>query len=523
MGATNTTIGEWVLQSAERAPDRPALVEWGGSTFTFAELNARVNQLVHALAERGVGRGDRLAILARDSVGFVETVLAAMKLGATYVPLNYRLRPAEVDILLDRARPAVLFHDARYATEVAGLASTPGLLVCYDGDDDQSAASTRYGALLDGASTAEPPVVADDADVLGLAFTSGTTGLPKGVLQSQGMIKHLVWNVMVDYRLRAGEVRYAAAPLFHISGLAMALMGIAIGSTSIIAPQFDPADTLEMLATDQLDACFMVPTMISSVLAQPGATSHAYDRLQLMLYGAAPMSPTLLRRAIDTFRCDFLNAFGAGTEAGLQTVLTPEDHRRALAGEPHLLGSIGKPATGVSLRLLAGDGTEVGPGEVGEIATRSDWVMDGYLDMPAETARALRDGWFRAGDLATRDDEGYLYLAGRKNDMLIRGGENVYPIEIETVLSEHPAVEHAVVVGRPDDHWGETVCAFVSLHAGANLDAAELIEQCRARLASYKVPAEIHVVGTMPTNSSGKIIRQPLRDLLRTTPKGTST
>jgi acyl-CoA synthetase (AMP-forming)/AMP-acid ligase II len=261
-------------------------------------------------------------------------------------------------------------------------------------------------------------------------------------------------------------------------------------------------------------AAFLVPTMISALLQQPGVEEPDYERLRLIYYGASPMSPALLRRAMDTFGCDFLNAFGAGTEAGLQATMSPAEHRRALAGHPELLGSIGRPSYGVALRLVDDDMNDVPDGEVGEIATRSDQLMDGYLDMPEETARAFRGGWFRAGDLAYRDKSGYLYLHGRGKDMIIRGGENVYPIEIESVLAEHDAVAQAAVIGVPDDHWGEVVRAFVTAPGWtgtADELAAALTEHCTARLARYKVPAEFRVVEALPTNASGKILKRELR------------
>jgi acyl-CoA synthetase (AMP-forming)/AMP-acid ligase II len=256
--------------------------------------------------------------------------------------------------------------------------------------------------------------------------------------------------------------------------------------------------------------------MISTLLQQPDAADAAYERLRLIYYGASPMSPALLRRAMATFRCDFLNAFGAGTEAGLQATLSPDDHRRAVDGHPELLGSIGRASYGVALRLVDDEMHDVPDGEVGEIATRSDQVMDGYLDMPDDTARALRDGWFRAGDLAYRDAEGYLYLHGRRKDMIIRGGENVYPVEIESVLAEHPAVAQCAVVGVPDEHWGEIVRAFVSAPAWDGPDALladELAALCRERLARYKVPAEFRRVDALPTNASGKVLKRELRRL----------
>jgi acyl-CoA synthetase (AMP-forming)/AMP-acid ligase II len=258
---------------------------------------------------------------------------------------------------------------------------------------------------------------------------------------------------------------------------------------------------------------FLVPTMMSMLLQHEEVTDLPFRNLRLIYYGASPMSPTLLRHAMDVFGCEFLNAFGAGTEAGLQAIMSPAEHRRALNGEPELLGSIGKPGHGVALRLVDDDMNDVPPGEIGEIATHSDMVMDGYLDLPEETARSFRDGWFRAGDMAYTGKNGFLYLHGRKKDMIIRGGENIYPIEIETVLAEHPAVLQSAVIGVPDAHWGEIVRAFITLREDKSVADSELQEYCAQRLAKYKVPAEIRVLDMLPTNASGKILKRELRQL----------
>jgi acyl-CoA synthetase (AMP-forming)/AMP-acid ligase II len=233
-----------------------------------------------------------------------------------------------------------------------------------------------------------------------------------------------------------------------------------------------------------------------------------------IVYGGAPMSVPLLRRAMQTFGCDFIHMFGSGTEAGLQSVLTPDDHRRALAGEEHLLGSIGKPAFGVDLRLVDDDFVDVPLGEVGEIATRADASMGGYLNQPELTARVLQDGWLRAGDLAYADAEQFLYLRGRRDDMIIRGGENIYPGEIEDTLNRYPGVREAAVVGVPDEHWGQVVRAHLVVDDPAAFDLDAAREFCRAGLAAYKLPAEIRVEPELPKNASGKV----LKHVLATTP-----
>jgi acyl-CoA synthetase (AMP-forming)/AMP-acid ligase II len=501
-------LGEALPLSAERHPDKACFLFPDGTEHSFALTNSRVNRLVSALRAHGIGHGDRLAVLALDSHRYVEIVLACLKLGAVYMPLNYRLMRPEVDVFLERGQAVAMFHDARYADLLAGLAERhPSLRLVVEMETD-------FDALLETGQDVEPPVVCRDRDLLGLAFTSGTTGTPKGVLQSQGMMKAIVEHGMITNQPRPDDVRYVAAPAFHVTGIAGLLGGVATGFTSLLLPQFDAATVLGFLHDDRVTGAFLVPTMISTLLQQPGVADHAYDRLRLIYYGAAPMSPTLLRRAMDVFDCDFLQLFGAGTEAGLQAFLTPEEHRTALAGRPELLGSIGRPGYGIALRLVDEDLNDVPDGEVGEIATRSDMVMDGYLDMPEETERAFAGGWFRAGDMAYRDKDGYLYLHGRKKDMIIRGGENIYPVEIETVLAEHPAVVQCAVVGVPDEHWGEIVRAFVTAPSWTGTDeelAAELVELCRGRLARYKVPAEVVRREELPMNASGKILKRELR------------
>ncbi len=506
------SVGEMLPLSARRTPDKPCFLFPDGAFHSFALTNSRVNRLVSALRADGVGRGDRIAVFALDSHRYMEIVLAAMKLGAVYVPLNYRLTRPEVDVLLQRSAPVAVCYDVRYADLLAGIPEQhPGVRLFVALDERPGERESEFDRLVASGDDVEPAVVCTDRDTIALAFTSGTTGLPKGVVQSQRMLKNITYASIVEYRAQPDDVRYCAAPTFHISGVCGLFMGVSYGFTSLLLPQFDAAAALRFMADDQLTAVFLVPTMISSMLQLPGVADHDYERLRLITYGASSMSPALLRRAMDTFGCDFLQAFGAGTEAGLQAVLPPEDHRRALHGKPELLASTGKPSYGVAMRIVDEDMRDVPQGQVGEVATRSDQVMDGYLDMPEETERAFRDGWFRAGDMGYLDEEGYLHLHGRSKDMIIRGGENVYPVEIETVLAEHPAVAQSAVVGVPDEHWGEVVRAFVLPRTGCETTAEELAEHCGGRLARYKVPAEFVLVSELPTNASGKVLKRELR------------
>jgi acyl-CoA synthetase (AMP-forming)/AMP-acid ligase II len=291
-----------------------------------------------------------------------------------------------------------------------------------------------------------------------------------------------------------------------MGGLSFMLAGVSKGYATLLMPKFDAGELLPHLQNGGLTGCFLVPTMISALLEHPQVSAVDYPQLRSIVYGAAPMTPALLERAMRVFRCDFMNTFGAGTEAGTQTLLSAADHRRALAGDHHLLGSIGRAGFGVELRLCDDDLKEVDQGQVGEVVTRSETVMSGYLGMPEETAQATPGGWFRGGDLARMDAEGYLYLAGRSKDMIIRGGENIYPVEIEAVLSRHPDIVEVAVAGVPDDRWGEVVHAWVVSREGLVNDD-QLRDLCRPNLASYKHPIAYHYVTELPKNAAGKIVK----------------
>jgi acyl-CoA synthetase (AMP-forming)/AMP-acid ligase II len=521
------TIGEWLPLSAALYPSGRCFVDEGlGRTLTFGEVNARVNRLANGLRGGGVRRADRLAILAVDSHCYMETLLASMKLGTTYVPLNYRLALSELVTLLEESGATWLFVSPQYETLASDLLAKVGPLervVVYRPAHQPAPASAQnaqsapidYEAFLASSDESEPPCEVAEDDILGLAFTSGTTGRPKGVLQSHRMMKMMVTNGMVHLNTTADEFRYSAAPMFHIGGMAMAMHGIALGFPNLLMAQFDPAAMLRWLQGGEITSVFLVPTMINRLLAMPGVDGHDYSNLKSVVYGGGPITPMLLRRALDVFNCDFIQTFAAGTEAGGQTVLTAGDHRRAGHGEPHLLASIGRPAFGVALRLVDDELHDVEPGQVGEIATRSETVMSGYLGQPEESAAALRGGWFRAGDMAWADARGYLYLAGRKNDMIVRGGENVYPIEIETVLADFPGVRDVAVIGLPSEEWGESVCAVLALEPGGESPTAEeLRRHCRHRLAAYKVPTRFEFASELPVNASGKVLKTELRRAL---------
>ena len=512
-------VGDWITAGARKWPTVPSLVRpdadraGGRVTQTFADTNDRVTRLAHSLLARGLQPGDRVGIVATDSFEHVEIVLACLKAGVTLCDLNYRLRTPELANIVARCPLNALFYSARYGAIIDDVLGT-GVDIDWRCVLDDERGPTEFDELVARGSADDLPAGAHGEDIVSIAFTSGTTGIPKGVLQSERMIRNIVYSGIREIRIQAGGFRYTGAPLFHISGIGSVFYAIAAGCGSLILPQFDADTVLWWLQHGGITGCTLIPTMITAILALPAAREHPYPTLRSMMYGGAPMTPALLRDIIDTFGCDLFNGFGAGTEAGGQTMLFPEDHVAALHGREHLLGSIGRPTMGVDLRLCDDDLNDVPRGAIGEIVTRSETVMSGYYDQPELTARSVVDGWFRAGDMASMDEEGYLYLATRKADMIIRGGENVYPVEIESVLVDHPSVRDAVVVGLPDDHWGEIVAAAVIMKDGATFDADAIRQFCHERLASYKVPLHVAPFTDLPKNATGKYLKGAVAELL---------
>jgi acyl-CoA synthetase (AMP-forming)/AMP-acid ligase II len=513
-------VGDWIGAGARRFGDAPALVAADGRRQSYVETNDRVQRLARAMLERGLDKGSRVAILATDNVQHVEVVLACFLTGTIFCDLNYRMKRPELARVLAMAECDAVFTEARYVGLVTAALPLGAACSVWTLDDEPGAGEVEsLESMIDGTpSGPELTARALGEDIVSIAFTSGTTGTPKGVLQSERMFRNIIYSGIREMRMHHGAFRYAGAPLFHISGIGSVFYALASGSAALILPQFDAPTVLTWLQDGGLTDCTLIPTMLSALLELPDVSASDYRGLRSILYGGAPMTPALLRRTINVFGCELYNGFGAGTEAGGQTMLYPEDHAAALAGAEHLLGSIGKPIMGVDLRLCDDDLVDVPRGEVGEIVTRSETVMAGYLDQEELTERSIVDGWFRAGDMAYMDDDGYLYLAARKADMIIRGGENVYPVEIEATLVDHPAVAEVAVVGIPDDHWGEVVGAALSLHPGASVSVDELRQFCRDRLASYKSPEVVRLFDVLPKSGTGKLDKRLIAALMTETP-----
>jgi acyl-CoA synthetase (AMP-forming)/AMP-acid ligase II len=499
--------GDWPTLAAHAAPDSAALRTADGAIVTYNDLDRRASRVADALRRRGVRKGERVAILDTDSVDYVVLVVAAMKLGVIVAPLNFRLTASELTGVVTIIDPAVIAVGSRYHPLLAELCRTApsARLTVTLGESGADGDLTLAGLMAESDVTT---LAADtvDTDVVSWLSTSGTTGTPRIVAQSQGMLKADIVKGHVEHGFRPGECLYAGSPLFHVAGMGWLSYALSRGACYLIIPQFDVDTVLTQLKSGVITRCLLISSMAIALTEHPDAPGE-YPALRGIAYGGAATPPSVVRRLHEIFGCDLYNTFGAGTECGGQTVLRPEDHHRALIGDDHLLASIGRPMYGVDLELRGPDGEPVPDGQVGEICTRSDSVMDGYVGRPDLTAERVRAGWIHGGDMAWRDAEGYLYLAGRKDDMILRGGENIYPIEIENALCEHPSVSEAVVVGVPDAFWGQVVAAALLPVAGAVIDEQDLLAFAGQRLAHYKLPSRVSVFESFPRNATGKAQR----------------
>ena len=499
---------------AREHPERPCLV-FGDRTLTYAEAAAQSHKLARALLGCGLAPGERFGLLAKNSLEYLLFFLAGSKTGIVPVPLNYRLAPPELAYIVNDARARVLVARGEcVAAFDAARASCPELKTCVALDAPPCASWLDYRDWIGGESSA--PLASDPArpeDDLYQMYTSGTTGRPKGaVLSQRSVIEHL-FQQFTMLELPPRERVLLVAPMYHAAAALTALGAMVAGSTAVIHEDFSPQAVVRALSEDGITRTTLVPVMIQAcLLAVPDVAQRRYDALQLIVYGASPIAADVLRRALEVFRCDFAQGYGMTETTAALTFLSREDHRRALAGRPELLLSAGRPLPGTEVRVVRPDGSDAAPGEVGEIVGRGAQLMRGYWNLPEASAEALRGGWMHTGDAGSLDADGYLYLQDRVKDMIVSGGENVYPREVENVLFSHPAVADVAVIGVPDPKWGEAVKAIVVLRPGASATPEALLAHCRGRLGGYKCPRSVDFVEALPRNPSGKVLKKDLRE-----------
>jgi len=488
--------------------------EFEGRKTSFAEFDRNTNQVANALIASGVKPRERIAYLGKNSDIYFELLFGAVKANVVMAPVNWRLAGPEVAFIVEDCKAPTLFVGPEFITQVRvirdKLPSVRSVITTEGGAPEWQ----DFAAWRDAQSIAPPNVAISPKDIAIQLYTSGTTGKPKGAMLSHANFFNLVqsgneadkpdWN-----KWSADDVSLVAMPIFHIGGSGWGVMGFYHGARGVVAREFDPTKVLDFFEDSGITKLFMVPAAMQFVVRQPRARQVDFSRLKYMLYGASPIPAALLKECIDVFKCGFVQMYGMTETTGTIVALAPEDHVEGL----ERMRSAGKPLPGVEVAILDADGNRLPTRQVGEIATRSGSNMAGYWNLPEATAKTLdKDGWLRTGDAGYLDEDGYLYIHDRIKDMIISGGENVYPAEVESALCDHPDVAEAAVIGVPDDKWGEAVKAIVVMKPGKLANATDLINFTRERIAGYKTPKSIDFIEALPRNPSGKILRRHLRD-----------
>jgi long-chain acyl-CoA synthetase len=502
----SSTFAEILRQHAVDTPQAPALT-FGGVTWSFADLDVRSSQSAQALRAAGVAAGDRVALLTKNQAECYELIFACNKIGAILVGLNWRLAPLEITAIVADAMPTVVVVGATEQGLLSAQArATPGLRRIVE-------LGTEYDAWRAAAPSADPGHIGAPDEVCLLLYTSGTTGLPKGVMLTNRGMSYT--RQLADFWGMTHEsVNLVAMPMFHIGGSGYGSSTMLAGGHTVLMREVNAAVAIELIAKHRVTHTFFVPTVVQALLDVPGVAQADLSSMQLLMYGAAPMGDVLLRRALEVLRCRFIQAYGMTETSGTVVDLLPEDHEPD-GPRADLLRSIGRALPWVELRVIDPNTLDdVATGSVGEIWIRSEMVMKGYWNQPQATRDTLMEGgWLRTGDAAYLDAQGYIYLFDRFKDMIISGGENIYPAEVENAINAHPAVQEVAVIGAPHPRWGETPMAIVVVRPGNQLQPQELISFTRERLAHYKCPTAVVFADTLPRNASGKLLKRELRRL----------
>lgn len=499
---------------ADLRPKVPFLIE-GDREVSYEESEKIANRIANAMIAAGLEPGDRIAYLGKNSIEHALVYVAASKAGLVPIPLNFRLAPKEWEYILNHSGARALFVCDEFLDGISSIQQDLTAAEIFVSVDAKRDGWDHWPEWLAAASDARPdiPVTADD--LVYIMYTSGTTGLPKGVMISHRNLLALLDQAMTatSARRSPGERALIVTPLYHAAGAVRIFTAAVNGTTCVLMDAFDPETLIGALRKYRINTINMVPAIIQMLLDQvPGIEDMTFDDLRVIYYGAAPISVPLLQRTTEVFKCDLIQGYGLTEATGGLTYLNEYDHQKALEGAAHLLESAGKAAVGCRLKICDMSGRELPKGEVGEIVAQGPNVMQGYWNDPEATKAVLDgDGWLRTGDAGMMDDEGYLYLKDRVKDMIVSGGENIYPVEVENALAQHPQIAEAAVIGVPDQKYGETVMAVCVLRPGADLTRDDVIAHCRNHIGGYKVPRKVSFLSELPRNPSGKVLKRELR------------
>ncbi|MBN2224046.1 MAG: long-chain fatty acid--CoA ligase [Deltaproteobacteria bacterium] len=502
-------VGEWVYKRALTDPDGPFLKESErvDRRYNNRQFNERVNQTAHALMSLGTVPGDRISVVMLNSSEFLEIYFACAKIGAIMVPVNFRLAVPELAYIFADCAPKVLVYSSDFAEKIAEVKKTEAVIPFIFGlGGNQPGRDASFSDFVSGQPDREPapPRDIEGDDPLVIMYTSGTTGNPKGVMISHTNITFHAIHNLLGYGVNRTFTSLVTAPLFHIGALSAAANPVIYAGGSLVLKRFfNASEIIKLIAAEKINYMFAVPVMYQMMAEAAEWETADFSHVRYFIAGGAPIPVPLIRKYQDEKGIKFAQGYGL-TETGRLSSLPIDDSIRKA-------GSVGKEEFHVIMRIVDGEKNDVTPGEVGEIIVRGPNVFLGYWNKPEETAKAVRDGWFHTGDMGRKDEEGFLYIVGRKVELIISSGENIYPAEVERAIQSVPAVKEAAAVGMPDPRRGQVVAAFVSLKEGASLSEQELIDKISDKIAAFKLPKKVFFVEDFPRNVSGKIVKTQLK------------
>jgi acyl-CoA synthetase (AMP-forming)/AMP-acid ligase II len=504
--STQLVIGEILARWARKTPGNEAFV-FKNQRVTFGAFNTRVNRLANALVKLGIAKGDKVAVLFMNCIEILECYMAVCKIGAVVVSINFRLVDREISYQLDQSDAKAVIYSGTFHNIISSLRDQQPKVahyICHSEKEIKEA--IQYDALLAKSSPQEPLVYVQDDDPAFIMYTSGTTGKPKGAVITHKNLLVEVTNILLENDIKKGDRSLFSAPLFHVAALVHMLLIFYLGGRSVIMDKFEPRDFLRLVEKEKITVGMLIPAMWIFLLQEPGISEYDTRTLRNVGTGGAVLPVEVMRKAMDAFpNVGIYNIFGQTETSSCTTLLYPE---HAFSKE----GSVGRRIVNLEARIVDVADNDVAVGQVGEIIYRGPTIMKEYYNNPQATADAIREGWFHSGDLVREDEDGFIWVVDRKKDMIISGGENIYPAEVEEVLFSHPKIVEAAVIGVPDPQWGESVKAIVVPQKGETLTAEEIIEHCKTHMASYKKPKTVEFVAELPRNAAGKVRKFELRD-----------